>query len=115
MAGPVPDTVAAAAVMQRLLEKKIKPGRSGGDVRRTPLAFLLGEYDGESAARTRAGEAGQLGIPAYVIPVVGADGSNRHRVYAGAYAGLAEANVMRQLLQSAGLPDSLVARVGMKK
>ncbi|MEX2282488.1 MAG: SPOR domain-containing protein [Gemmatimonadota bacterium] len=115
MAGPVTDSTAALAIMQRLLDKGHKTGASASDLRHSPLAFSLGDYESESGARARASEAGDLGIPAYVIEVATPAGERRYRVYAGAYAGLAEADVMRRLLRSAGLPDSLVPRVGVRK
>jgi hypothetical protein len=115
MAGPVTDSAAAAAILGRLLDKGHKTGASATDLRHSPLAFSLGDYESESGARDRAKEAIDLGIPAYVIEVATPQGARRHRVYAGAYAGLAEADVMRRLLRSAGLPDSLVQRVGVRK
>lgn len=113
MAGPVADSVTVGAVLRRLIEKGHKTGTSPGDVLATPLAFLIGEYDAAGAAQQRAREALNLAIPAYVLEVPG-DGESRWRVYAGAYAGQAEANVMRQLLKSAGLPDTLVQRIGAR-
>jgi hypothetical protein len=115
MAGPVVDSTSAIVIMERLLEKGHKTGKSEWDLRRTPLAFSLGDYENMSDARSRANEAGDLGIPAYLIEVQSPEGARRFRVYAGAYAGVAEADVMRRLLRSAGLPDSLIPRVGIEK
>jgi hypothetical protein len=114
MAGPVADSASATALMRQLLAKGHKTGAAASDLRQTPLAYLIGEYDSDSDAKARAAESGQLGIPAYVIEVNDSTGTH-HRVYAGAYSGLAEAEVMRQLLRSAGLPDSLVERIGIRK
>jgi hypothetical protein len=115
MAGPVADSAEASALLRRLLEKGHKTGATQWDVRQSPLAFILGDYDTRSAAEAREREAARLSIPAYVVPVPGPDGGTRQRVYAGAYAGFAEAGIMRQLLRSAGLPDSLVQRVGTRR
>jgi hypothetical protein len=115
MAGPVVDSTSAIVIMERLLERGHKTGKSEWDLRRTPLAFSLGDYENMSDARSRANEAGDLGIPAYLIEVQSPEGARRFRVYAGAYAGVAEAEVMRRLLRSAGLPDSLIPRVGIEK
>jgi hypothetical protein len=115
MAGPVVDSTSAIVIMERLLEKGHKTGTSEWDLRRTPLAFALGDYENMADARGRANEAGDLGIPAYLIEVQSPEGARRFRVYAGAYAGVAEADVMRRLLRSAGLPDSLIPRVGIEK
>jgi hypothetical protein len=115
MAGPVADSASAGALLLRLLEKGYKTGSQRGEVRRANLAFLLGEYDSRSDADTRESEAAELGIPGYVIEVVQPDETSRYRVYAGAFASPAEAAVMRQLLESVGLPDSLVQRVGKQR
>ena len=114
MAGPVADSAAAGAVMRSLLEKGHKTGATQWDVRAAPLAFLIGEFESRGDAEKLVQEAIDLAIPAYVVELPLANGM-RHRVYAGAYAGPAEADVMRQLLKSAGLPDSLVQRVGARK
>jgi hypothetical protein len=54
----------------------------------------------------------QLDIPSYVIEVPYTNGPPRYFLYSGAYSGAAEADVMRQLLRSAGLADTLVERTG---
>jgi hypothetical protein len=102
-------------MLRRLLENGHKTGATQWDVRQAPLAFVLGEYETRSAAAQREAEVGTLAIPAYVTPVLGNDGRTRYRVYAGAYAGPAEAESMRRQLRSARLPDSLVQRVGMRQ
>jgi SPOR domain len=115
MAGPVVDSASAGALLLRLFEKGHKTGAQPGDVRRADLAFLLGEYESRTDAETRESEAAELGIPGYVIEVQVPDETIRYRVYAGAFTSSAEAAVMRQLLQSVGLPDSLVQRVGKQR
>ena len=59
-------------------------------------------------------EAIDKAIPSYIIPLRTPEGSTHYRVYAGSYSGLVEADVMRQLLTAAGLPDSLVVRIGAR-
>ena len=115
MAGPVADSASAGALLLRLLEKGHKTGAQPGEVRRANLAFLLGEYENRAAADAREKEAAELAIPSYVIEVPQAEGGSRFRVYAGAFASVAEAGVMKQLLQSVGLPDTLVQRVGKQR
>jgi hypothetical protein len=44
------------------------------------------------------------------VPTPG--GPSRWRLYAGAFQGAADANVLRPLLRGAGVPDSLVPRIG---
>jgi hypothetical protein len=115
MAGPVVDSASAGALQLRLLEKGHKTGAQPGEVRRADLAFLLGEYESRTDAETRESEAAELGIPGYVIEVQQPDETIWYRVYAGAFTSPAEAAVMRQLLESVGLPDSLVQRVGKQR
>jgi hypothetical protein len=115
MAGPVADSVEASVLLRRLLEKGHKTGSTQWDVRQAPLAFTLGEYATRAEAAERERELAERSIPAYVIEVQALDGGARHRVYAGAYSGIAEAEQMRQMLRTAGLPDSLVQRVGVRR
>jgi hypothetical protein len=112
MAGPVRDSTTAAAVMDTLVARGEKTGRSEYDIRSTPLAFLLGEFGTREEATRRMSELLQLQIPSYVVEMPFTVGPSRYRLYSGAYAGPAEADVMRQLLQNTGLPDSLVLRTG---
>jgi hypothetical protein len=111
MAGPVNDSVAADSVIERLIASGEKTVRTGSELQRTPLAFLIGEFDRPGAARARAEELRGLDIPTYVVPLAFPERA-RYRLYAGAYAGVADADVMRQLLRSAGVAHSLVTRVG---
>ena len=115
LAGPLADSAAAGAVMRRLLEKGHKTGATQWDVRAAPLAFLLGEFESRSAAEQKVTETIDVSIPAYIVPLPMPDGAVRYRVYAGSFAGIAEADVMRQLLKNLGLPDTLVVRLGARK
>ena len=115
MAGPVADSAAAGVLMRKLIEKGHKTGTTQWDVREATLAFLIGEYASRGEAEKRVEEAIDKAIPSYIIPLPAPNGPTRYRVYAGAYAGFAEADVMRQLLKSAGLPDSLVVRMGPRE
>jgi hypothetical protein len=115
MAGPVADSAEASALLRRLLENGHKTGATPWDVRQSPLAFVLGEYVSRGEAEAREVELSALSIPTYVIEVSAVDGQRRFRVYAGAYAGFAEADLMRRMLRGEGLPDSLVQRVGVRR
>lgn len=112
LAGPVADSAAGSALLTYLLEKRYKTGSTPNDLRHDPLAFLIGEFPENRDAERRRQEIEALGIPGYIVPSVAPDGGALYRLYAGAYSGTAEANIMRQLLRSAGLPDSLVERTG---
>lgn len=110
-AGPMPDSAHADSVADHMVRNGLRSGRIDNDIHVTPLAFLVAELDSERAARERQTELEQLDIPTYIVPVADTTGQ-RFRVYAGAYTGRGEAEVMRQLLRNAGVQDSLVTRVG---
>lgn len=112
MAGPVRDSATAASVMQSLRTKGHKSGGSDWDIRATPYAFLLGRYELREQAEERMQQLRQLEVPSYVIEIPYTAGPARYHLYSGAYSGSAEAEVMRQMLRSAGLPDTLVERTG---
>jgi hypothetical protein len=112
MAGPVMDSTAAAQVMASLIRRGHKTGGSDWDIRATPYAFRLGEYELREQAEQRMKELQQLDIPSYVLEVPFTNGPPRYYLYSGAYSGPAEADVMRKLLRSAGLNETLVERTG---
>jgi hypothetical protein len=112
LAGPFADSVGAAVAMQRLVDAGLKRAAAVWDVRATPLAFLLGRFEQMAEANARADELMQKGIPAYVVEVPYSRGGPWYHVYGGAYTAPSEAERMGELLRNAGLPDSLVVRVG---
>jgi hypothetical protein len=109
-AGPAPDSASASALRDTLIAHRIKTGATTNDVRSAPLAYLIAEYATRDSADARVTQLLRLDIPTYVLAQGGEP--PRWRVYAGGYNGRAEADVMRQLLASAGVPDSLVTRTG---
>jgi hypothetical protein len=112
LAGPVADSTAAAGLMARLIALGHKTGGSEWDIRNAPLAFDVGAFDTPESAEARADELAALNIPAYVLAVPYSSGQERYHVYSGAYAGPAEADVMRQVLADAGVSAHLVQRIG---
>ena len=46
------------------------------------------------------------------MPIGDAGGIAQYRVYAGAYTGPGDAEFLREILEAASLPDSLVERTG---
>ena len=112
LAGPVADSAAAAGLMARLIALGHKTGGSEWDIRNAPLAFDIGSFDTAESAEARADELAALDIPAYVLAVPYSSGQDRYHVYTGAYAGPAEADVMRQVLAAAGVSANLVQRIG---
>jgi hypothetical protein len=111
LAGPVVDSAEAALLMQRLVATGQKTAAALRDVRHAPLSFLIGRFAEREGAEGERERLRDLDIPTFVLPAPArTDGS--YRLYAGAYSGLAEADVMSRLLRSAGLPDSLVTLTG---
>jgi len=113
-AGPLRDSIAAAAALDTLLAHKVKTGEAAADVRNVPLSFLIDSFTSQNAALRRVDELKKMAIPAFIVSG-DVNGVTQWRVYAGAYAGPAEADVMRTLLKGAGVKDTLVTRTGRSK
>ncbi|HEU4562242.1 MAG TPA: SPOR domain-containing protein [Longimicrobium sp.] len=115
-AGMLDDTVQAAALRTELVERRLAdPEDVGGPaalIQARPYAFDLGEYPTRQAAEARAGELVRGAIDSYAVPVPQSDGSERYRLYAGAFADSARAVPMQKTLEAARLPAKLVRRVG---
>jgi hypothetical protein len=114
LAGPVADTVDAMEIVRRLLDARIKTVVSplNDDIVYGPLAFKLGDFSSRRAAQERVQELTDKKIPAYIAEISSPSGGTAYRVYAGAFEGSAEADIMRPALRNAGFPDSLTQRTG---
>ncbi|HEV3051137.1 MAG TPA: hypothetical protein VGX50_12560, partial [Longimicrobium sp.] len=116
MAGMAADTTAVTALRERLLAEKVIDEEAAGGryalIDHRPLAHELGEYPTAQAARARADSLTSRAIPAYVAPVPYSDGSERWKVYGGAYRDTASAAAMTELLKGASIPPRLVERSG---
>ena len=112
MAGPLPDSAAAAAVRDTLVARRIKTMTLASDLLAAPYAFLIGTFARRNEAQAKAAEIARRGIPTYIVPVGDAAGIATYRVYAGAFSGQGDAEFFREMLKSASLPDSLVERTG---
>jgi MinD-like ATPase involved in chromosome partitioning or flagellar assembly len=112
MAGPVPDSLAAVALRDTLLARRLKRAATPNDIRYSPLAFHIGDYGTRHVAEQTIHELLQLDVPAYFVLADAADGEPLYRVYVGAFTSPAEAEVTRQLLRAVGIQDSLVTRTG---
>jgi hypothetical protein len=116
MAGISSDTTAVLGLRDRLisegvLDEEIVGGRYDL-IQHRPLAYALGEYPSAAAARARADSLAARAIPAYVAPVPYTDGTERWRVYGGAFRDSASAAPMRDLLVGATIEPTLVERTG---
>lgn len=112
LAGPVADSAAAHALMQRLVDEGHKTAMDQWAIRPTTLAFEIGEFATREEAAARGQELLAQGIPTYIVEVPFTVGPSRFRLYAGAYESAAQAEVMAQLLRDAGLAPRLVERSG---
>jgi septal ring-binding cell division protein DamX len=113
-AGMLRDRAQAQALMERLVRDNIKDMVRDWDVRPARLAFNLGAYATEPEARAAVEALRGRGIPAYVLPAVGADGGSAYGVYAGGYENAEDARPLRELIQQAGLTVKLEERVGLE-
>jgi hypothetical protein len=115
-AGMLDDTVQAAALRTELIQKKLADTEGGGGpaqlIQLRPYAFDLGEYPTRQAADQRAAELQRAAIDAYAVPVPQSDGSERFRLYSGAFADSTRALAMQKTLQASSLQPRLVRRVG---
>lgn len=120
MAGLLPDTTAAAQMRRRLVETGVVSAADARDdapgawslIQARPLAFDLGELATSAEAGARGDSLIERGIPTYAVQLPYSDGSERWRLYGGAFPDSAHAEEMRQMLIGAGLPARLVPRVG---
>jgi hypothetical protein len=116
MAGMAGDTSAITALRERLVAEKVIEEGVAADrwalIERRPLAYEVGEFRNAGQARARADSLNSRAIPAYVAPVPFSDGSERWKVYAGAYRDSAGSAPMRALLTGANIPPKLVERTG---
>jgi hypothetical protein len=116
MAGMAGDTSAVTALRERLITDKVIDAGLADDrwalIQPRPLAYEVGEYRNADQARARADSLNGRSIPAYVAPVPFSDGSERWKVYAGAYKDTASSEPMRTLLTGASIQPKLVERTG---
>ncbi|HYH80484.1 MAG TPA: SPOR domain-containing protein [Longimicrobium sp.] len=115
-AGLLQDTVQGAALRAELVKRNLAdPEDVGGPaalVQARPYAFDLGEFPDRAAAEKRAEELAQAAIDGYSTPVPQSDGTERYRLYVGAFADSARAAPMKRTLEASRLPARLVRRVG---
>jgi hypothetical protein len=116
MAGMAGDTSAVTALRERLIAEKVIDAGLADDrwalIQPRPLSYEVGEYGSVADARARADSLNGRSIPAYVAPVPYSDGSERWKVYAGAYRDTASSIPMRTLLTGARIEPKLVERTG---
>lgn len=112
LAGPAADQESAMALMQRLVDGGHKTAMDAWAVRPTTYAFLVAEFETPEEATARVDSLNEAGVPVYSLPLRYEGGQRAFRVYGGAYENEAEAEVMGELLENAGVEARLVARAG---
>jgi hypothetical protein len=116
MAGMADDTSAVTGLRERLIAEDVIDEEAGGGryalIQRRPLAFEIAEYADAGQARARVDSLSSRAIPAYAAPVPYSDGSERWKVYAGAYQDSASSAPLRSLLTGASIEPKLVQRTG---
>jgi hypothetical protein len=114
--GVLADSADAAALRGRLMSAGVVSPEDVGTeedlILVRPLTLDLGELPTQEAAQARADSLGSRAIPAYAVAVPFSDGSERYKVYGGAFADSSAAAPMMRMVQQAGLPARLVARTG---
>ena len=114
--GALADSADAVALRERLLRSgdvnADDVGTADDLILVRPYAVELGELPTQEAAQARADSLNGRAIPAYAVAVPFNDGTERYKVYGGAFADSAGAAPMLKMVQQAGLPARLVARTG---
>lgn len=111
-AGPVADTASAMALMRRLVDGGHKTEVDPWAVRPTAWAYHLGDFPSQESAAARAAELLAAGVPTYIVEIEYTSGSIGYRLYAGAFEGPAQAEIMAQILKDAGIEAPLIHRQG---
>ena len=114
--GALADSADAVALRERLLRSGVvnadDVGTADDLILVRPYAVELGELSTPEAAQARADSLNERAIPAYAVAVPFDDGTERYKVYGGAFADSAGAAPMLRMVRQAGLPARLVARTG---
>jgi len=107
MAGAFPDSMSADRFLQTLRARGDLTPRAGS-VARTPFALLLDSASSYAMASLRISAYRGRGIPAYVLR----DPVGVWRVYAGAFAAEADAQLLKQQFDSLNIQSVLTTRTG---
>jgi hypothetical protein len=114
--GVLADSADAAALRARLMSAGVVSAEDVGTeedlILVRPLTLDLGDRPTQEAAQAWADSLGNRAIPAYAVAVPFSDGSERYKVYGGAFADSAAAVPMMSKVQAARLPARLVPRTG---
>lgn len=116
LAGTLADTVQASQLRRRLVEARVVEAAdavgSWSLVQFTPFAFDLGEFPEIAPAQARVDSLLRAEVPSYAVALPFSDGTERWRVYGGAFRDSASAEGMRRILADRKIEARLVQRVG---
>jgi hypothetical protein len=116
LAGLYPDTAGAARLRERLVQAEVVDADDAQGawslIQPTPLAFQLGEFPTRGAAQARADSLLAREVPAYPVAVPYTNGSERWRLYVGAFRDSVAAEGMRRLLADKQVEAKLEERAG---
>lgn len=117
LAGMYADSTDAGAlrdrlVAERLINREDVAGSAWSLLRNAPLAFQLGEMPTRETAERLADSLDARGVPGYVVRIPQSDGSERFRIYGGAFRDTASAEAMGGLLEAAQIQAPLAPRFG---
>jgi len=112
LAGLAQDTAVAGALMRHLVEGGHKTEPDSWAIRPTAWAYHLGDFRSLAEAEAREEELLAKGVPSYIVDLSGEGGAGNFRLYAGAYEGPAQGEVMARLLAEAGEEPRLIRRTG---
>jgi hypothetical protein len=115
MVGPMADSLAVEA-LRTLLFVRLEPGAAASDwrVQRAPFSIPVDDLDLLSEALRVRDELRAAGLPAHVLRLELSDGSERFRVYSGAFADRAEAEgLLRRFAELRVAHGPLIRRIGL--
>lgn len=112
LAGAAADSASATALLELLVERGHKTEVDAWALRPTVWTFHLGDFESRDSVAVRTTELANQGVPTYWVEVPYTVGLPRFRLYAGAYEGPAQAEVMAHILRAAGVTAPLVRRTG---
>ncbi len=115
LVGPAQSAVEATRLRDPLATALalLNPDPEGWAVQDAPYSFFFGEYETLGEANGRAQELANLAIPAFVLQVTYAVGTEALRVYGGAFSDELQAGWMGRLLNESDLSDvPLIERRG---
>ena len=98
--------------MRHLVEGGHKTEPDSWAIRPTAWAYHLGDFRSLAEAEAREEELLAKGVPSYIVDLSGEGGAGNFRLYAGAYEGPAQGEVMARLLAEAGEEPRLIRRTG---